>query len=131
MVISGWVSNRVSQLPATTNHIPHATGRTHSLQTHHPPRPHHHHPRKRTHPPIRLPMPHVRAQKRKLLAHGGMQRDPQIIYATARKISACPVVSTRGPRPAPMTFSQQQGRPVSLGVRRPPRNGPPPSEHEV
>eukprot|EP00962_Isochrysis_galbana_P059921 scaffold33786_cov124-Isochrysis_galbana.AAC.5 len=59
-----------------------STGRTHSLQTHHPPRPHH--PRKRTHPPIRHPPPHdphVRAQKRKLPAHGGMQRDPQIIYA--------------------------------------------------
>eukprot|EP00962_Isochrysis_galbana_P023252 scaffold6996_cov112-Isochrysis_galbana.AAC.15 len=53
---------------------------THPLQTHHPPRPHH--PRKRTHPPaIRHPMPHVWAQKRKLHAHGGMQRDPQTIYA--------------------------------------------------
>jgi len=26
-------------------------------------------------------VPHVRAPKRKLLAHGGMQRDPQTIYA--------------------------------------------------
>eukprot|EP00962_Isochrysis_galbana_P036762 scaffold12768_cov104-Isochrysis_galbana.AAC.1 len=29
----------------------------------------------------RHPMPHVWAQKRKLHAHGGMQRDPQTIYA--------------------------------------------------
>eukprot|EP00962_Isochrysis_galbana_P018245 scaffold5260_cov141-Isochrysis_galbana.AAC.2 len=50
-----------------------------SHKTHHSPRPHH--PRKRTHPPIRHPLPHVWAQKGELPTHGGMQRDPQTIYA--------------------------------------------------
>eukprot|EP00962_Isochrysis_galbana_P027388 scaffold8611_cov108-Isochrysis_galbana.AAC.2 len=107
------------------HHLPHATGRTHSLQTSNTsstaPS---HHPRKRTHPPMRHPLPHVRAQKGKLLAHGGVQRDPQIIHAHQL------TQGTRGPLciPPPPPPASTKSHPHPL---RHPGRGSPPSKSQL
>eukprot|EP00962_Isochrysis_galbana_P035092 scaffold11985_cov112-Isochrysis_galbana.AAC.4 len=103
------------------HHLPHATGHTHSLQTHHPPRPYAPSPpEKEDSPPNAAPSAAcVRAQKGKLLAHRGVQRDPQIIHAHQL------TQGTRGPLCIPPHPRRPQAPSHPHPLRHPGRGSPP------